>query len=171
MRIMKEGIKFLVILMAAGVFWACSSGTATHEAAGTSFDVTGAFGEAVGNGEAVTIEQMYASVGTDGIFEGIVTGEIKEVCANKGCWMTLDLPDGREMRVTFKDYAFFVPKESKGYRVRIEGVAQQSVTDVATLKHYAADAGKSREEIDLIIEPESSVSFVASGVVIEEGVL
>ncbi|EON75816.1 hypothetical protein ADIS_3707 [Lunatimonas lonarensis] len=167
---MQKGIKYLFILMASANFWACSSGPATHEVVGTGSDVTGAFGEAMGDGEAVTIEQMYASVGTDGIFEGIVTGEIKEVCANKGCWMTLDLPDGREMRVTFKDYAFFVPKESKGYRVRIEGVAQQSVTDVATLKHYAEDAGKSREEIDLIIEPESSVSFVASGVVIEEGI-
>ena len=37
-----------------------------------------------------------------------LTGYITKSCAKKGCWMVME--DGKtSMRVTFKDYGFFVP--------------------------------------------------------------
>src|SRR3977135_597398 len=43
-----------------------------------------------------------------------VKGKIKDVCQKKGCWMNIDLGNGEEMMVRFKDYAFFVPKNAAG---------------------------------------------------------
>ncbi|MBK6732010.1 MAG: DUF4920 domain-containing protein [Bacteroidetes bacterium] len=47
-------------------------------------------------------------------YTGKVKGTVTSVCQNKGCWMKLDLGNGESMRVTFKDYGFFVPKEKQG---------------------------------------------------------
>ena len=37
--------------------------------------------------------------------------DVNSVCKNKGCWMKLDMKDGNETLVKFRDYAFFVPKD------------------------------------------------------------
>ncbi|HLP93702.1 MAG TPA: DUF4920 domain-containing protein [Saprospiraceae bacterium] len=97
-----------------------------------------------------------------------VTGKVKEVCQKKGCWMTLvsDQPGYPEMRVTFKDYAFFMPKDLSGKRVVIDGFARVETTSVEILRHYAEDAKKSPEEIAAITEPKREVSFEAAGVLI-----
>lgn len=98
-----------------------------------------------------------------------IKAEINETCRMKGCWMTLDLGNDQEMRVTFKDYGFFVPKKGvDGRKAIVEGIAKKSTTDVATLQHYAKDAGKSEEEIAAITEPKDEITFVATGVAIEE---
>jgi hypothetical protein len=131
-------------------------------------DAYSRYGEDIQGAGAVTIEEMYAQLHQDGSFEGKVKGEITEVCVQKGCWMTLKLPDGKHMRVTFKDYGFFVPKDSQGNEVIISGKADYSITDVHTLRHYAEDAGKTQEEIDAIVEDEESITFVAEGVLIKE---
>src|SRR5690606_9007073 len=57
---------------------------------------------------------------------------IKETCQKKGCWMTLDMENGEEMYVRFKDYGFFVPKEGvNGKKVIIDGYAFPDTTSVA----------------------------------------
>ncbi len=95
-----------------------------------------------------------------------LTGKILEVCQKKGCWMKLDLGNGQTMRITFKDYAFFIPKNAAGKTVVIEGVASWQETSVEELKHYAKDAGKSQAEIDAIKEAKRELVFEADGVLI-----
>lgn len=98
-----------------------------------------------------------------------IQGEIIQTCAKKGCWMTISIPGQEELRVTFKDYGFFVPKDGvEGKNAIVEGELIKSVTDVETLRHFAEDAGKSKEEIDAIIEPKEEYSFKATGVIIKE---
>ena len=89
------------------------------------------------------------------------------VCKKKGCWMNVDLGNDQAMKVTFKDYGFFVPKDIEEKNVIVEGVAKKQITSVDELKHYAEDAGKSQEEIDAITEPKEEIVFVATGVLIE----
>jgi len=107
-------------------------------------------------------------------FEELQSKEVKltayatEVCAKKGCWMVLELNNEKNMRVTFKDYGFFVPKDAAGKLVTVKGVATMDTTDVATLQHYAEDAGESQETIDAITEPEYNYAFEAVGVIIKE---
>lgn len=94
-----------------------------------------------------------------------ISGKISSVCQMKGCWMTMNVGD-EELRITFKDYGFFVPKNSSGNEAIIEGVLHKKLVDVKMLKHYAADAGKSEEEIEAITEPKLQFMFEASGVII-----
>ena len=81
--------------------------------------------------------------------------------------MDVDLGNGESMVVKFKDYGFFVPKNSSGSTAVLEGVAKVETQTVDWLKHKAEDACKSQEEIDAITEPEVKVSFMADGVIIK----
>ncbi len=95
--------------------------------------------------------------------------EVITSCTKKGCWMDVKLPDGGAMKVRFKDYGFFVPTHGlEGRQAILEGSGTKEVIDVATLRHYAQDAGKSKEEIEKITEPETSWTFEAVGVLIKE---
>ena len=98
-----------------------------------------------------------------------VTTEIIESCGKKGCWMQVKMADGSPMMVRFRDYGFFVPKTGlEGKQVVMQGRAKKDVTDVNMLRHYAEDAGKSKEEIEAITEPEISWNFEADGVLVKE---
>ncbi|GAB3043612.1 DUF4920 domain-containing protein [Spirosoma pulveris] len=97
-----------------------------------------------------------------------VEGTVESVCKVKGCWMKVKTGDGQTMRVTFKDYGFFVPKDIVGKTVVVEGTAENTTTPVADLRHFALDAGKSKEEIAKITEPEKALTFVADGVIVKK---
>lgn len=130
--------------------------------------VPGSYGAEVSDSQVVPTAEMIAVVEAEGEFVGKISGEIKEVCTKKGCWLTMDLPNGESMRVTFKDYGFFVPTNSNGYPVILEGVAVLTETDVETLRHYAEDGGMSEEELAKITEPKKEITFEATGAVIKE---
>ena len=92
----------------------------------------------------------------------LVEGNVSEVCQAKGCWMTMKGAD-TEMRIRFKDYGFFVPKDCAGRTARMEGVVTVEMTSVEEARHYLEDAGK-HEEAEKITEPVKSITFMASGV-------
>lgn len=164
--------KFLCLLLLPFLIACNSANRADGKAskADSFLQITGHYGAIVEELGVVSISTMYDELVSNGEFEGKVVGQIKEVCSKKGCWMTLELPNGVPMRVTFKDYGFFVPLSSQGYPVIIEGLASKSQIDVATLRHYALDAGQSKEEIDAIVTPSIEYSFEAIGVLIKENV-
>lgn len=159
-----------VILLAVFTLSACNSKEVQEKSTDVSSETLpiGYFGEEINDQGVNTLDRLVAVLETENEFHGKVVGEIKEVCSKKGCWMTIDLPNGESMRVTFKDYGFFVPKNAHGYPVIIEGVATKKVTDVATLKHYAEDAGKSVEEVEAIKSPKKEYAFEAIGVIIQD---
>lgn len=117
-------------------------------------------GEAMAVAEAVKLLDQQDSVLVK------IEGSALSSCQMKGCWMMVDLPGEQNMRVTFKDYGFFVPKDLNGERVIMEGVLKKKVNSVDELRHFAEDAGKSAEEVALITEPETTATFVAEGVLI-----
>jgi hypothetical protein len=96
-----------------------------------------------------------------------VSGTVESVCQVKGCWMQVKLDNGETMRVVFKDYAFFVPKDIAGKTVVFEGEAQKKTVPVEHLQHYAKDAGQSKEEIAKIKDPKEELTFVADGVIVK----
>ena len=128
------------------------------------------FGEKISNEGAVSNEEMAKK------FEDLVVGDtisvkfstkIDEVCQKKGCWIKVPLSDGKQSFVKFKDYAFFMPFNSAGSEVILNGKAFKNETSVKELQHYAKDAGKSEEEIAKITEPKVTFSFLADGVLLE----
>ena len=128
------------------------------------------FGDKISNEEVVTSKEMLLK------FKDMIVGdtinvkfasEIKEVCAAKGCWMKLPLSEEKEAMVRFKDYGFFMPLDSQGKEVVLEGKAFVQTTSVAELRHYAKDAGKSKEEIAAITTSKKEFSFEANGVLLK----
>jgi len=95
-----------------------------------------------------------------------VKARVVSCCQKKGCWMQVDLGNGELMRVTFKDYGFFVPMDIPGKTVIMEGTAYYKTVPVELLKHYAEDAGKTKKEIEAIKKPEHTLAFEATGVII-----
>ena len=94
----------------------------------------------------------------------LVEGAVRKACERKGCWMELasSVQDkGPGVRVTFKDYGFFVPVDSAGARAKVKGQVKLAELSEETAKHYESEGalvprgpdGKPRE-----------VQLVATGV-------
>ncbi len=120
------------------------------------------------NDKAIAASKIEAKMDDKLKLQTRVTGIVDDVCQAAGCWMNITTTEGKTMRVTFKDYAFFVPKDIAGKKVTFEGIAMKKETSVEHLKHYALDAGKSEEEIAKITKPEYAITFEAEGVIIEK---
>jgi hypothetical protein len=88
-------------------------------------------------------------------------GVVSAVCQGSGCWMTLKSGD-QAVRVTFKDYGFFVPIESAGATAAMEGVFTVRTIPEATAKHYAEETPGGKP--DAIKGDQKELSLVASGV-------
>jgi Domain of unknown function (DUF4920) len=124
------------------------------------------YGSKITRDNALSVDKFKEEMkGKDSLFAKIDVPVI-EACKVKGCWMNVDLGNGQTMMVRFKDYGFFVPKDSGGKRAVIEGYAYTEVVSVDMLKHYAEDAGKSKKEIKAITQPETRVTFTANGVLL-----
>lgn len=95
-----------------------------------------------------------------------VKAVVKDACASKGCWMTLQINDSTQAMVKMKDYAFFVPQDIIGKTVVLEGISYIKVIPVSELKHYAEDANKSKKEIEAITGPEKQIRFLATGIIV-----
>jgi hypothetical protein len=98
--------------------------------------------------------------------EAKISAKIVDVCPNKGCWLKLELPDGKQATVKMKDYGFFVPLAAKGKTVVIEGQASIKTVSVNELRHFAEDAKKSKSEIEAITQPKTEVNILAKGIVV-----
>jgi len=124
------------------------------------------FGEEVKLGDVKPAAKMEAAMGDKKTVDMKIEGRVVDVCKKKGCWMTLEMPNGDPMRVTFKDYAFFMPMDIVGKKVVLDGLARKQTISVETLRHYAEDAKKSPEEVAKITDPKKELAFEAKGVVI-----
>jgi len=117
---------------------------------------------------AIPATELAAKMGRKKEMNAKVEGKVESVCKMSGCWMKVKTADGQDMRVTFRDYGFFVPKDIIGKDVVFEGTAKTTTTSVAELRHYAQDAGKSKEEVEKITQPEKALTFVADGVIVKK---
>jgi hypothetical protein len=127
------------------------------------------YGEKVNPEGALALVDVVSKVMGGSDFADVkIVATVKDVCAKKGCWLKLELPQGEEVMVKMKDYGFFLPLAAKGKKVVIDGEAKMKTTSVAELKHYAEDAKKSQAEIDAIKEPLKEVRITAKGIVIAQ---
>ncbi len=118
--------------------------------------------------ETISVDEMTSKLDKNQPIEGLImTGTVVDVCQTKGCWLTLQSENGGDVRVTFKDYGFFVPKDISGKQVVVKGIGKIEITSVADLQHFAEDEGQSKEEIAKITEPIEEYTFVAEGVKIK----
>lgn len=163
--------KSLILVLAIAFIYSCKNEkkedletTKVEEIAYASF------GAEIPSEGAISATEMYDQYKNLTVGDTIVTkvsAKINEVCSTKGCWMKLDLGNNEEIMVRFKDYGFFMPLNAEG-DVIINGKAYVAEISVEELRHYAEDAGKSKEEIEAITEPEKTYAFEADGVLLKQ---
>ncbi|HMP99535.1 MAG TPA: DUF4920 domain-containing protein [Cyclobacteriaceae bacterium] len=158
--------KYFLILVAATLLAACA-GKQETTVEEQSFNTYGEVISAEGAQSLAVLDEKLTAE-NDSVYIK-VKATIDKTCEKKGCWMVVEDESGNEVRVTFKDYGFFVPTAGvEGKEVIFAGYAYRKTTEVDLLKHFAEDAGKSQEEIDAITEPKVELTFVADGVIIFE---
>ncbi len=124
------------------------------------------YGKTVTADNAVSTEALNTTLSSDSVYNGKITGTVVEVCKKKGCFMKLQQANGTPIMVQFTDYAYFMPQNIVGKIVVVEGKAKVKETSVERLKHYAADAGKTKEEIAMINTTKKVISIMADGVLV-----
>ncbi len=125
------------------------------------------FGEKITEEGAINIADLKAQMGDKKELKVKLTAQIDAVCKKKGCWMDLKNGDAETMRVTFKDYGFFMPKDASGRTAIVDGIAKIEETSIADLKEYAKDAGKDDKDVAAIKEPKKELVFEAVGVILK----
>jgi hypothetical protein len=119
-------------------------------------------GAAIGNSPVVRLAEAVRNVDAYANQTVILEGTVIKACQVKGCWMEL-VPQGESLgiRVTFKDYGFFVPTDSTGLAARLEGKFESNVFSSDDADHLIA------EGVELTRNPDGTateLSFVAAGV-------
>jgi len=97
-----------------------------------------------------------------------VEGHVARACSRKGCWM--EIADGPSesapsCRVTFENYAFFVPKDAPGAQARLEGTVTTSRIKPSHVEHLESEGARFGAK-----NPDGSaieVQIVATGVELE----
>jgi Domain of unknown function (DUF4920) len=88
-------------------------------------------------------------------------GKVQRACSRKGCWMELGAGDDA-CRVTFKDYAFFVPTDSAGAYAKIQGRLDTRQVEAAAVSHLESEGARFRNK-----QPDGSateIRLIASAV-------
>ncbi len=176
---MKSLFKIGVVLFSIGYLSACNSSSSDNQRNVLANEETNLnqtdtksskdekYGAEITTENAMAVSEIPALLAKQDSAELKVIGTIGECCQKKGCWMKVPISETQEMFVRFKDYGFFVPMDSEGKEIIMEGKVKKEVITVSQLRHYAEDAGKSKEEIEKIIEDEVKISFMATGVIIK----
>lgn len=156
------------ILIIALIAFSCKEKTAESAKEIAAYET---FGKEILADDALPAERMaehYKSMTVGDSVNSKMVAKVDEVCKSKGCWMKLNLEDGNQVMVKFKDYGFFVPKDIDGKEVVINGKAFVNEVSVEEQRHYAEDAGKTPEEIAAITEVKKTYSFEADGVLLKQ---
>lgn len=156
------------------LFYSTCKGQETKEVingdAGLSGEFT-SYGQKINGNDFVSDKAMFEKYGKMKVGDTIATkftAKVTDVCQAKGCWMRLQLEDSAEAMVRFKDYGFFMPKNSGGKTVIVNGLAFVEEMTVEDQRHYAKDAGLSDSEIAKITEPKKTFGFEADGVLLKQ---
>lgn len=157
--------KLLVPIVSLGIlFTACTKKAEKNEITTTNMEF---FGDSIQEEGAITTDALMELMKDKDSAEVKITTTIREVCQKKGCWMDVELTDNKLMTVRFKDYGFFVPKDAAGKTAILVGTIRKEVESVEWLRHKAEDAGKSKEDIEAITQPDTTFTFEARGVIIK----
>lgn len=160
---MRRAAAFLVLSLAS----ACNQTAETAPAASAAPAEDGwkSYGASLGDSPQATVAAILAAPKS---FEGKtlrVDGKVRRACAQKGCWMELSDDQGDKAagcRVTFKDYGFFVPKDSAGAQARMEAKVEVEVVKKSHVEHMEAEGATFEHK-----NPDGTaneVRLVASGV-------
>ncbi len=131
-------------------------------------DAGATFGEKTNAENAITVDELYALMKSKEAKKETAVklkGVVTEVCKMEGCWIKVQSPDGN-MMVKMKDHKFMVPVILNGKTIVIDGIADEKLTSVEQLRHFAEDAGKTKAEIAKITEAKREIVIQAKGILV-----
>lgn len=123
------------------------------------------FGVKTTKAGAIAANELPAVLGDKTTADVKVKGKVVEVCKAEGCWIKMETAAG-SMLIKMKDHSFMVPLAMNGKTIVADGTATFKETTVEMLRHYAEDAGKSKEEIEAIKEPKKEIILQAKGILV-----
>ena len=124
------------------------------------------FGEQFINSKTSDLVDLYGKMEKMDSVDVVLSAKTVTTCKKAGCWMEISTKENNmNTRVFMKDHAFGVPLEKcEGKDAIVHGRAFRYKLSVEYLRHLAEDAGKTKEEIDKITEPETAIGIDAWGV-------
>ena len=126
------------------------------------------YGNGIKMRKALPFHEVYQNPGKYKNRDILIEGTVTSVCKTKGCWM--EITDGKDkIRVKFENYSFFVPWDSKGKKVKIQGKILKEKVKVDTFKHWLEESGEPKQKIEKIKRDQNVVTFTATGVIMEGG--
>jgi hypothetical protein len=135
--------------------------TVTPAAAPAASGPVGRFGAALEPAASVPLASLLTDPKAYADKTITTEGRVQRACSRKGCWM--EIGSGEDAcRVTFKDYAFFVPTDSAGAYAKIQGRLDTSEVEPAAVQHLESEGARFRNK-----RPDGSateVRLIASAV-------
>jgi len=106
-------------------------------------------GEKLKGLEVVSFEKLLSSPQEYDGKTVALEAKVRQACTKKGCWMELAAADkGPGVRVTFKDYGFFVPLDSAGSTAKVEGTVKVAELSPEKAKHFESEGAKVAKDKD-----------------------
>ena len=123
------------------------------------------YGQKLGEGKVIPLGKVLQSPEAYAGKQIVVTGFVQKACKKKGCWMEMSASADKNQqgcRITFKNYGFFVPKDSAGATAKLEGTIEIKKLDKAAVTHLESDGATfNKKEAD---GTAHEVRIVATGV-------
>lgn len=99
----------------------------------------------------------------------VLKNTVSSVCQGQGCWMKYNTSSNSDsVRITFKDYAFFVPIHIQGQESFTSGIMYLDSTGVDELRVIASEEGASEADIQAINKPVFEYKLYADGVFVSD---
>lgn len=168
----------LLILMPFLLLGACQTEPAadqdqTPAAYAETLTVYDIFGEPFATDDALPVQTVAA---TPADYTGrtiLIEGTVAEVCQAAGCWLTLQVPGGDNIRIVVpRDddgaYVFTVAKDLSGRRAVVQGTLAEAQLSEHDQHHMAEDAGHDAAHHEAPA-PKPELQLTASGVLVEKG--
>lgn len=132
----------LVIFLMANFATSGMSPAVIQSTAPVAATQTKLYGEKLGTDKTIALEKVLQSPETYAGKQVVVTGYVRQACKKKGCWMEMGVSADQNKqgcRVTFKNYGFFVPKDSAGASAKLAGTVEIKKLDKAAVAHLESD--------------------------------
>ena len=125
-------------------------------------DTTETFGSVLD--ESVRLIEL-EEVGADNLGETVrVEARVSQVCQKKGCFF-IAVEGNTTVRVSFKNYGFFVPTDISGKRVMFVGEVIEKEVTKEEAEHFAEDMGNASASV----APGKTYEIVATAVRVPRG--
>lgn len=125
-------------------------------------DTTETFGSVLD--DAVPLVEL-VDVGADTVGQTVrIEARVSQVCRGKGCFF-IAVDSSATVRVSFKDYGFFVPTDISGKRVMFVGEVVEKELTKEEAEHFTEDLG----EASAAVAPGKTYEIVATAVRVPRG--